>query len=206
MTQDVQGLTVVPSPFTPNHMALRVNQLQGDFLSMARLIATDEVGAAIAHELNEPLTALLLYLQAMTEKEGASGGVDAPCSLLEKALCEAQRICDIMRRVGPVKGAPVGCSNGVHARTGGGRGVVVEQIGGEGRRGTVACDCFPSTPPDGTREGGLGADNGRSHQQRGAPRLGISKRTFEAHRANIMEKLGAKNAADLVRVALSAAR
>jgi FixJ family two-component response regulator len=30
--------------------------------------------------------------------------------------------------------------------------------------------------------------------------LGISPRTIEVHRARIMEKLGAKNAADLVRI------
>ena len=34
-------------------------------------------------------------------------------------------------------------------------------------------------------------------------RLGISPRTVEVHRARIMEKLRAKNAADLVRIALS---
>jgi two-component system response regulator FixJ len=33
-------------------------------------------------------------------------------------------------------------------------------------------------------------------------RLGVSPRTIEVHRAHIMEKLGAKNAADLVRIAL----
>ena len=34
--------------------------------------------------------------------------------------------------------------------------------------------------------------------------LGISPRTVEVHRARIMEKLGARNAADLVRIVLSA--
>ncbi len=34
-------------------------------------------------------------------------------------------------------------------------------------------------------------------------RLGISPRTVEVHRARIMEKLRARNAADLVRIALS---
>ena len=33
--------------------------------------------------------------------------------------------------------------------------------------------------------------------------LGISPRTIEVHRARIMEKLGARNAADLVRIVLS---
>lgn len=36
--------------------------------------------------------------------------------------------------------------------------------------------------------------------------LGISPRTVEVHRARIMEKLGAKNAADLVRIVLSERR
>lgn len=33
--------------------------------------------------------------------------------------------------------------------------------------------------------------------------LGISPRTVEVHRAKIMDKLGAKNAADLVRIVMS---
>jgi len=36
--------------------------------------------------------------------------------------------------------------------------------------------------------------------------LGISPRTIEVHRARIMEKLGAKNAADLIRITLSEGR
>jgi DNA-binding NarL/FixJ family response regulator len=36
-----------------------------------------------------------------------------------------------------------------------------------------------------------------------ALRLGISPRTVELHRAHIMEKLGARNAADLVRIVLT---
>jgi DNA-binding CsgD family transcriptional regulator len=44
---------------------------------------------------------------------------------------------------------------------------------------------------------------GGASNKEGGHRLGISKRTFEAHRAHLMGKLGAKNAADLVRRALS---
>jgi FixJ family two-component response regulator len=39
-----------------------------------------------------------------------------------------------------------------------------------------------------------------------ARRLGISPRTIEVHRANIMMKLGARNTADLTRIALGAQR
>jgi two-component system, LuxR family, response regulator FixJ len=46
---------------------------------------------------------------------------------------------------------------------------------------------------------------GSSNKQAGRE-LGISPRTIEVHRARIMEKLGAKNAADLVRIVLSQSR
>ena len=42
---------------------------------------------------------------------------------------------------------------------------------------------------------------GASNKEAGR-HLGISPRTIEVHRARIMEKLGARNAADLVRIAL----
>jgi two-component system, LuxR family, response regulator FixJ len=37
-----------------------------------------------------------------------------------------------------------------------------------------------------------------------ARRLGISPRTIDFHRANILQKLGAKNTADLMRIVLAA--
>ncbi|GLK85164.1 MULTISPECIES: response regulator transcription factor [Ancylobacter] len=43
--------------------------------------------------------------------------------------------------------------------------------------------------------------NGASNKEAGR-KLGISPRTIEVHRARIMEKLGARNAADLVRIVL----
>jgi DNA-binding CsgD family transcriptional regulator len=43
---------------------------------------------------------------------------------------------------------------------------------------------------------------GASNKEAGR-HLGISPRTIEVHRARIMEKLGARNAADLVRIVLS---
>ena len=42
---------------------------------------------------------------------------------------------------------------------------------------------------------------GASNKEAGRT-LGISPRTVEVHRAHIMDKLGAKNAADLVRIVL----
>jgi FixJ family two-component response regulator len=47
--------------------------------------------------------------------------------------------------------------------------------------------------------------SGASNKEAGR-RLGISPRTIEDHRANIMKKLGARNAADLIRMVLTPAR
>jgi DNA-binding CsgD family transcriptional regulator len=46
--------------------------------------------------------------------------------------------------------------------------------------------------------------DGASNKEAGR-RLGISPRTVELHRAHAMEKLGARSAADLVRIVLSRA-
>jgi len=46
---------------------------------------------------------------------------------------------------------------------------------------------------------------GASNKEAGR-QLGISPRTIEDHRANIMKKLGARNAADLIRIVMTAAR
>jgi FixJ family two-component response regulator len=47
--------------------------------------------------------------------------------------------------------------------------------------------------------------SGASNKEAGR-QLGISPRTIEDHRANIMKKLGARNAADLIRIVMSASR
>ena len=47
--------------------------------------------------------------------------------------------------------------------------------------------------------------SGASNKEAGR-RLGISPRTIEVHRARIMDKLHARNAADLVRIVLSPQR
>jgi FixJ family two-component response regulator len=47
--------------------------------------------------------------------------------------------------------------------------------------------------------------SGSSNKEAGR-RLGISPRTIEDHRANIMKKLGARNAADLIRIVMTTPR
>ena len=72
-----------------------------------------------------------------------------------------------------------------------------------GERGAVACEFSGHallTPRE--REVLAQVAGGASNKEAGR-RLGISPRTVEVHRARIMEKLGARNAADLVRIVLS---
>jgi FixJ family two-component response regulator len=61
--------------------------------------------------------------------------------------------------------------------------------------------CEPLTPRE--REVLEQFSSGASNKEAGL-RLGISSRTIEDHRANIMKKLGARNAADLIRIVMSA--
>ena len=66
---------------------------------------------------------------------------------------------------------------------------------------------FPGREPLSRREQEVLAQivNGASNKEAGRT-LGISPRTIEDHRANIMKKLGARNAADLIRIVMTAAQ
>ena len=79
----------------------RLNQLQAQLVQMARVNAMDEMGAAVAHELNQPLTAVMLYLQALTRKL-KSGEAEVEHSVLEilgKASREAERAGSIIQKM-----------------------------------------------------------------------------------------------------------
>lgn len=81
---------------------LRLDQLQSDLLHLARVSAMDEMGAAFAHELNQPLTALMVYLQAMkraSARDVAGDLAPPPHELLDKAVREAQRAGHIIQHM-----------------------------------------------------------------------------------------------------------
>lgn len=75
----------------------RLNQLQAQLVNMARINAMDEMGAAIAHELNQPLTAVMLYLQAVMRKKRDTD--DSVTEILAKALREAERAGSIIQKM-----------------------------------------------------------------------------------------------------------
>jgi DNA-binding CsgD family transcriptional regulator len=182
------------------------NRIQPDATPGARIWTLDEVGAAMAHQLSEPLTALLVYLHEIKAEGERSIGTEALPNtvreMVEKALCETERVCDIMERVGHGFEVPADAEGAV-AR---GR----EAIDSWAYRSNANDRGYPSaaTPRLGhrltTREREvLALIIGGASNKEGGHRLGVSRRTFEVHRAHIMEKLEAKNTADLVRIALS---
>jgi DNA-binding NarL/FixJ family response regulator len=189
-----------PLPFT--YAEQRLNQLEADLVSAARIWAVDEVGAAMAHRLNEPLTALLLYLHELKDERkhftGTAAAADAMRQLVEKAILEARRACYITDHLGNVLEATA-ATKSVFAP-----GPEVVDLGpwsGE-------ANGHASAPPPrfGQRLTArerevLALIAGGASNKAGGHQLGISKRTFEGHRAHIMEKLGAKNAAELGRLA-----
>ncbi len=78
----------------------RLAKTQAQLLHMTRLSALDQMGAAIAHELNQPLTAVLLYLQSVSRKAKSDASIDPlVLSVIEKAVREAERAGEIIQRM-----------------------------------------------------------------------------------------------------------
>jgi DNA-binding CsgD family transcriptional regulator len=171
-------------------------------LSAARERAMDEAGAAIARQLNGPLTALLLYIGELKHHSHqfsqAAGNRVYLQQVVENALQQTERVCAMMKQIADAHeafaGAP-GPRAGWETRSGhakdGARTSSVMFSSGSGQR--------PLTKRE--REVLNLISEGCSNKQ-GALRMRISPRTFERHRAEAMRKLGARNTADLVRKAL----
>jgi DNA-binding CsgD family transcriptional regulator len=188
---------------TPNarhHAAQRLSQLQTDLVSTAQILAADEVSAVIAHQLNEPLTALLIYLNEIKRGRPRRGGwgtdPDPIRDMVEKALRETERVCEILESLGcaTVRGVEETCGR-IESPT------QKSETPADPRESVVlrVPDRFSLTPREGEV---LALITGGTSNKEGGYQLGISTRTFEVHRAHIMKKLGAKNAADLVRIAI----
>jgi DNA-binding NarL/FixJ family response regulator len=188
-------------PLAPHNAAQKLDRLQAELISTARMWAVDEVGAAMAHQLAEPLTALLLYLHQIKDTPSQTG--EAISEIVEKALHETERACEIMERMGHVF-EPSPSPDTALAR---GRAAIDWLTQNSTRTGQPSAPLHVRqdilTPRE--REVLSLITEGVSNKE-GGYRLGISMRTFEVHRAHIMGKLGAKNAADLVRMALSEPR
>ncbi|MEP2706697.1 MAG: PAS domain S-box protein [Roseibium sp.] len=78
----------------------RLAKTQAQLLHVTRISALDEMGAAIAHELNQPLTAVLLYLQSVSRKASSDNSLDPlVVDVIGKAVREAERASEIIQRM-----------------------------------------------------------------------------------------------------------
>jgi DNA-binding CsgD family transcriptional regulator len=193
-----------PSP-RPSGAIGKLGQLQVNLVSEALSRAVDDMGAAMAHQLRDPLTSLLLYLHEIRQAVERSDSGEA-CSasineIVDMALRETERVCEIMERVGQISDEP---SNDEAALARGREAIDSWSRMAAGVTGPAPLSVYVGQQPLTPREQEVLAliADGCSNKE-GGYRLGISTRTFEAHRAHLMAKLGARNAADLVRMALS---
>ncbi|MBW7965533.1 helix-turn-helix transcriptional regulator [Bradyrhizobium sp. BR 10261] len=166
-------------------------------LNAARAKAADERAAAIARELNGPLTALLLYMGEIKHHSDQLAPASNERAYLQQvvanALTQTERVCGLVKQLAGSHKA--GSITEVPELQAGHALQVPREAGSElsslsGKRLTKR-----------EREVLRLISEGFSNKQ-GALRMQISPRTFESHRAEAMRKLGARNTADLVRAAL----
>jgi two-component system sensor kinase FixL len=78
----------------------RLQELQAELVHMSRLSAMGEMASALAHELNQPLSAIANYLNgARRLLERTGGGEPRANEALEKASDQALRAGEIIRRL-----------------------------------------------------------------------------------------------------------
>ena len=163
-------------------------------LSAARVPAIGEAVAAIARELNGPLTALLLYMGEIKKHSHRFSQAAEDRAYLQKiidnALQQTERVCALVEQLAGLNGEADGPS---------GRGRAHDGIGAPHITRAPAAGQKPLTRRE--REVLKLISEGFTNKQ-GALRMRISPRTFESHRAEVMRKLGARNTAELVRAAL----
>jgi DNA-binding CsgD family transcriptional regulator len=203
VTVNYPHFNIPPSSARLNSAVEQLSRIQTELISDALRRSVDDAGAAMKRELSEPLTALLLYLHEIKRV----GEVDATGSALatwrvivDGALCEIDRVCNIIDQVGKA----VEDSADADVAITRGRDAVEAWASDNGVRASAIGSFVPhvNTRPLTPREQEvLALITGGCSNKEGSYRLGISTRTFEAHRARLMAKLGARNAADLIRKA-----
>jgi DNA-binding NarL/FixJ family response regulator len=171
-------------------------------LSAARVRATEEAGAAIARQLNGPLTALLLYMNEIKQQSHqfsqAPGNRVYLQQVVENAVQQTERVCALVKQISDSHPAAASDSDHQHGRDGHGSR---SRDGGRAPGVMFATEAGQKPLTKREREVLSLISEGCSNKQ-GALRMNISPRTFESHRAEAMRKLGARNTADLVRKAL----
>ncbi|WP_418219823.1 response regulator transcription factor [Bradyrhizobium icense] len=169
-------------------------------LSAARSRAAEEAGAAIARQLNGPLTALLLYMNEIKHHSHqfsqGSGNRLYLQQVVENALQQTERVCALVKQMSDNHPAPDAvCKRTSECPAG-------RSANGARRPGLTFTPESGRKPLTRREREVLSLISEGCSNKQGALRMNISPRTFESHRAEAMRKLGARNTADLVRKAL----
>ncbi len=79
----------------------RLRELQAQLFHVSRSAAMGQLSSALAHELNQPLTAIMNYVQAGRRLLEAEGGVgsDKIHDMFDKAIDQANRAGDVIRHL-----------------------------------------------------------------------------------------------------------
>jgi two-component system sensor kinase FixL len=77
----------------------RLQEIQSELLHSSRLSTMGQMASALAHELNQPLTAVINYAQATRRLLGAGAGADKLVPIIDKAVAQAARAGQIIRRL-----------------------------------------------------------------------------------------------------------
>jgi DNA-binding NarL/FixJ family response regulator len=192
-------------------------QVSDDFeigrIASVRARIASEVGAAMVHELNGPLTALLLYVGDIYENRNrmAETGADRDSlkRVVESAFDETRRICALVHRMGDGFKAPIDQETSILAARDAiawwSKAAAPGHAPAQGADGLAADGCGRidiSRLTRREREVLQLVSEGLSSKE-GAKKLRISHRTFECYRSAIMRKLGTKNTAELVRLVVT---
>ena len=104
----------------------RINKLQRELVHISRISAMETMGSALAHEVNQPLTAAGNYLLGASRMIAAGEPFNSSeiCEGLDQAQTEIMRASEIIRRLrrmvehGTADTCPVSLLNSVHAALG----------------------------------------------------------------------------------------
>jgi DNA-binding NarL/FixJ family response regulator len=171
-------------------------------LSAVRSRAAEEAGAAIARQLNGPLTALQLYMNEIKQHshQFAQGSANRNYlqQVIENALQQTERVCALVKQISDGHPAP----NSEPAARQPGDPQARRHADGSRRPAPMFIQEAGQKPLTKREREVLSLISEGCSNKQGALRMNISPRTFESHRAEAMRKLGARNTADLVRKAL----
>lgn len=79
----------------------RLQDLQSELLHVSRLSTMGQMASTLAHELNQPLTAVINYLQGLKRLLGRGAGPDPRTlvDVIDKTVAQAARAGDVIRRL-----------------------------------------------------------------------------------------------------------